>query len=87
MHFCAVFLLHFTTDQKQLVTSSGRFVSLNVPDKYVSFMILVQTVLEKFHPKPSEAAFSTVFSNFDNCQPKVASDVISVVVVVVDRPV
>ena len=24
-------------------------------------MILAQTVLQKFHPKPSEAAFSTVF--------------------------
>ena len=31
----------------------------------------------KFHLKLSEAAFSTVFSNFDNCQPEVVGDVIS----------
>ena len=28
-------------------------------------------------PKPSEAAFSAVFSNFNKCRPKVIGDVIS----------
>ena len=37
-------------------------------------MALAQTVLEKFHPMPFEAAFSTVFR--DNFQPEVDSDVI-----------
>ena len=31
----------------------------------------------KFYRKPSEAAFSTVSSNFDKCRPEVADDVIS----------
>ena len=38
-------------------------------------MILAWTVLEKFHPEPSEAAFSTVFPY--NFQPEVDNDVIS----------
>ena len=35
----------------------------------------------KFDPKPSEAAFWTVFSNFDKCQLEVAGNVISGVAV------
>ena len=31
----------------------------------------------KFDPKPSEAAFSTVFLNFNKCRPAAADDVIS----------
>ena len=31
----------------------------------------------KFDPKPSEAAFSAIFSNFDKCRPKAAGDVVS----------
>ena len=31
----------------------------------------------KFGPKPSEAAFSAVFSNIDICRPEVAGDVIT----------
>ena len=31
----------------------------------------------EFDLKPSEAAFSTVFLNFDDCHPEVVSDVIS----------
>ena len=31
----------------------------------------------KFDTKPSEAAFSAVFLNFDKCRPKVAHDFIS----------
>ena len=38
-------------------------------------MILAYTVLVKFHPKPSEAVFSTVFSY--NFLPEVDNDVIS----------
>ena len=30
----------------------------------------------KFDPKPSEAAFSAVFPNFDYCQPEVGDEVI-----------
>ena len=41
---------------------------------------MAQTVLEKFHPKPSQAAFSTVL-NVDNCQPDVDSEIISGAVV------
>ena len=33
--------------------------------------------VKKFNPKSSEAAFSAVFSNIDNCRPQIASDVIS----------
>ena len=39
-------------------------------------MILAWTVLEKFHPMPSEAAFSTVFPY--SLWPEVDIDVISV---------
>ena len=38
-------------------------------------MILASIVLDKFHPKPSEVAFLTVFC--DNFQLEVVSDVIS----------
>ena len=38
-------------------------------------MILDWTVLEKFHPKPSEAVYSTVFPY--NFRPEVNNDVIS----------
>ena len=31
----------------------------------------------KFDPKPSVAAFSAVFSNFDQCRLEVAGDVVS----------
>ena len=40
-------------------------------------MILAKIVLEKFDPKPSEAAFSSIYSNTDKCRPEVAGDVIS----------
>ena len=40
---------------------SGRFVGPFVHDQQVNFVILAKTVLEKFHPKPSDAAFTTVF--------------------------
>ena len=43
-------------------------------------MILAYTFLEKFHPKPSEAEFSTACFQ-DNFRPEVVSDVISGVVV------
>ena len=33
--------------------------------------------MKKFDPKPSEAAFSAVCSNFDKCRPEVTGDVIS----------
>ena len=42
-------------------------------------MTLTQTFLDKFHPKQSEAAFSTIFQN--NFRLEVVSDVISGVVV------
>ena len=35
----------------------------------------------KFDPKPSEAAFSAVFSNFDKCRLEIAGDVMSDVAV------
>ena len=35
----------------------------------------------KFDPKPSDATFSAVFSNFKKCRPEVANDVISGVAV------
>ena len=38
-------------------------------------MILAQTVLEKFHPKPSQPAFRRFFQ--DNFRPEVVSDVLS----------
>ena len=38
-------------------------------------MILARTVLDKFQPEPSEAAFSTVFPY--NCRPEVDNAVIS----------
>ena len=40
-------------------------------------MILAKTFLEKLDQKPSEVAFSAVFSNFDKCRPEVAGDVVS----------
>ena len=43
-------------------------------------MIFAQMVLEKFHPKPSEAAFLTGCIR-DNFRPEIVSDVISGVVV------
>ena len=43
-------------------------------------MIRAETVLEKFHQKPSQAVFSTVFIR-DNSPPEVDSDAISGVAV------
>ena len=54
---------------------SGRFVKPIVSDNCKKFRDPWQTVLEKFHPNLSEAAFSTVFR--DNFRPKVVDDVIS----------
>ena len=47
-----------------------------VHDKRVKFRDPCLNRSRDIHPKLSEAAFSTVFLNFDNCQPEVASDVI-----------
>ena len=56
---------------------SSIFLRLIVPDKSIKFVILDYTMLEKFDPKPSEAAIITVFFS-DNFQPEaVAYDVIS----------
>ena len=41
---------------------SCKFVERIVSDKCVKLVNLAQTVLEKFLPYPSQAAFSTVFS-------------------------
>ena len=46
-----------------------------VPDKWLKFVIVAETILEKLHPKLSEAAYSTVFCG--NFRPQVISDVIS----------
>ena len=54
---------------------SGRFTRLIVPNKCANFVISAQTILDKFHPKPSEAVFSTVFFRY-NFQPKIDNDVI-----------
>ena len=51
-------------------------------------VVLAQTVVDKCHPKPSEAVFSTVFRY--NFRPKLVTDVISGVAienVIVDVPV
>ena len=40
---------------------SGRLVGPIVHDKHVNFLSIAKTVIEKFHMKPSGAAFSTVF--------------------------
>ena len=59
---------------------SGMLAGLVVPDKCLKFRDpRLHTVLEKFHPKPSEAAFSTGFRN--NFRPHVVSEIISGVVV------
>ena len=54
---------------------SEAFRRLNIPDTLQNFVILAQTVLEKFDPKPSEAALSIYVR--DDSRPNVASNVIS----------
>ena len=44
-------------------------------------MNLAETVLEKFHQKPSEASFSAIVSTVDNFRPEVASKVRSGVII------
>ena len=56
------YLIAFSTDRKQPVTSHpadlcGRLTSISL----LNIVILSQTVLDKFHPKPSKVPFSTFF--------------------------
>ena len=39
----------------------GKFMRPTVPDKCLKFRDLAETILEEFHPKPSEAAFDGYF--------------------------
>ena len=56
---------------------SDRFMRLAVPDKWLKFRDRRLNRVPEIRPKPSDAAFSTVFSNFHKCRPEVAGDVIS----------
>ena len=59
-HFCAAFnWLHIAADRKQLVMSyTAYFCGQSSPTNLWKLVILVLTVLEIFHLKPPEAAFS-----------------------------
>ena len=81
--FYALFVRYLITVCSRLETASDvisdRFVGPVVPISLQNFMVLTRTFLEKFHPKQSEATFSTFFFQ-DNFRPEVISDVISGVV-------
>ena len=69
-HFCAVFNCILQSQEAASDVIVSRFVMQIAPNKI--FVMLTKTFLEKFHPKPSEAAFSTVFRY--NIRPEVVSD-------------